>query len=471
VKIVERSGKRLAFGLEWRLLVNSGSPASLAIQQAMVAKAPLMWHDGKSTFAGLVMPDSMATRSLSGSTHLCSAAMAFKRLPGLPPNALLILTMPDNNFALVGISGGRPRRGFDRDNLTSDSVREYYEQFGNLCGDEGFALVGDANLPFIDIDRITPLSLDELAALADTSCALKAPSRKGLYKAMIKVGAVVGCLAILGPWCWRVYRPHVDETQQNDPAAQVRQYVGAHMNDPVVAARDYVHWFAWLRSLSPSYGGWTFQRAACEFHNKQSIPTASYMPWNGVSDCVLTFARTARAIATNETFMGAIPPDWRGHTTYDGVKDAYLVDLQPALFKPTPLRTLLREAGSASDRDVRFMSLLQETAALASPTGSNNGNSIVGMGRAAGFLLPPSLAGGAISCGVQSWSWSSWHIASQLRYVDVLSEFPAWTTLTSATVTISTTPPPNETPFTVDLTGEAVTRNPIVACPRKEVAR
>lgn len=471
MKIVDRNGKRLAFGLEWRLLVNSGSPASLAIQQAMTAKAPLIWHDAKSTFAGFVIPDPTMTRPLGGSTHLCSAAMAFKRLPGLPANALLILTMPDNNFALIGISGGRPRRGFDLDNLTSDNVREHYEQFGNLCGEEGFAVVGDANLPFIGADRITPLNLDELAALADTSCALKAPSRKGLYKVLIKIGAVVGTLAILGPWCWRVYRPHVDQTQQNDPAAQMREYVGAHMNDPVVPARDYVHWFVWLRSLSPSYGGWTFQSATCYFHNKQSITTASYIPWNGISDCRLTFARTARAIATNETFIQSIPPEWRGHTTYDGVKDAYLVDLQPALFRPTPLRALLRDAGSPADRDIRFMSLLQQTGAMASPTAASNGNSTVGMGKASAFLLPPGLAVGPLACGVQSWSWSSWHIASQLRYVDVLSEFPAWTTITSATVSINQTPPPGETPFLVDLTGEALTRNPIVACLRKEVAR
>jgi hypothetical protein len=471
VKIVERNGKRLAFGLDWRLLVNSGSPASLAVQLAMAAKSPLMWHDGKSTFAGFVMPDPAMTRSLGGSTPLCSAAMAFKRLPGLPANALLILTMPDNNFALVGISGGRPRRGFDQDNLTSDNVREYYEQFGNLCGEEGFALVGDANLPFIDGDRIAPLNLDELVVLADSSCTLKAPSRKGLYKTLLKVGAILGALAIIGPWCWRVYHPPVDQVQQNDPAVQMRDYVGAHMNDAVVPARDYGRWLVWLRSLSPSYGGWTFQSAACYFHNKQSITTASYIPWNGVSDCTLTFARTARAIATNETFVQAIPPAWRGHTTYDAVKDAYLVDLQPSLFKPTPLRALLLDAGSSADRDIRFMSLLQRTGAMASPTASSNGNSTVDMGQPSAFLLPPGLAGGAVPCGQQSWSWASWHIAAQLRYADVLSEFPAWTTLTSATVTIAATPPPNETPFLVDLTGEALTHNPIVACIRKEVAR
>lgn len=466
MKIVEKSGKRLVFGLEWRLLVNGGSPASLATQQALSAKAPFMWHDGKSTFAGLVMPD-LASRAAGSGANLYAAAMAFKRLPGLPANALLILTLPDNNYAMIGISGGRPRRGFDHDSLTADGVRQYYEQFGNLCGDEGFAPVGDANLSFIE--RITPLNLAELATLADASCALKAPSRKGLYKVLTKVGAVGAAALILGPWCWRAYHPHVDQSQQADPATQMQNYVGTHLNDPVVPARDYTNWYAWIRALSPSYGGWTFQSAACTFHNKQSLTTTSYIPWDGISDCLLTFARTARAIATNETFMKAVPAEWRTHATYDSVKDAMLVDLHPQIFQRTPLRTLLRDAGLPADREVRFMSILQKLGALASPTGTG-GSSTVGMSTPAPFLVPPGLAG-ATPCGQQSWSWAGWHISSQLRYAELLSDFPVYTTLTAAAVTIDQSPALGETPFKVDLTGEALTRNPVVACPKKEVAQ
>jgi hypothetical protein len=462
VKIVEKSGKKLVFGLEWRLLVNSNSPSTAATQQALTAKAPLMWHDGKSPFAGL-MPPATGSRATANGAALYAAAIAFKRLPGLPPNALLVLKTPDDSFAMVGISGGRPRRGFDHDKLSADEVRQYYEQFGNLCGDEGFALVGDADLPFIE--RITQFTLDELATLADSTCVLKVPSRKGLYKALgyVAVAGVVG--AVFVPWWLHAFFPKPAQEQQKDPAQQYQEFIQTRVNDPVVPAQDYVNWYGWVRSLSPSYGGWTFQAVDCSFHNKQSLPTASYIPWDGKTQCKLTYARTARAVATNESFMKSIPADWRGKAVYDPTKDSYLVSLEPTLFRPMLLRTMLHDAGLASDRDVHFMSQLQRAGALTTPTGTGAGGNVT-MGAPAAFLTAPGMVG-VVPCGQQTWAWASWHIASQLRYVELLSQFPAYTTITTAGVSVDPSPAPGETPFKVDVTGEVITRNPVVACLKK----
>jgi hypothetical protein len=459
--IVEKNGKKLAFALDWRLLVSGGSPASLAMQQALAAKAPLIWHDGKSTFAGL-MPSTNGKTPGNGAV-LHSAAVAFKRLPGLPQNALLLLKTPDNSYAMVGINGGRPRRGYDQANLTADEVRQHYEQFGNLCGDEGFAVVGDVDLPFID--RLTPFTLDELASLADPSCVLKPPSRKGLYKTLAYVVVAGVAAAVLVPWWWHSFFPKPAQEQVKDPAQQYQEFIASHVNDPVVPAQDYVDWYAWVRSLAPSYGGWTFQQADCAFHMMQSIPTGSYIPWDGRTRCTLTYGRTARVVATNETFMTSIPPAWRTNAVYNATKDAYVISLQPNLLRPMPLQMMLRQSGTPADRDVHFMSLLQRAGALVSPLGSG-GDTNVTMSASTPFLTPPGMAT-TLPCGLPTWSWATWHIASQLRYVELLSEFPPYTTLTTASVTVDKSPSPNETPFKVDLTGEVIARNNVAVCSKR----
>ncbi|WP_206955994.1 hypothetical protein [Trinickia acidisoli] len=462
MKILEKNGKKLVFGLEWRLLVKSGSPASLATQYALTAKAPLMWHDGKSAFAGF-MPPANDGRTPSNGTHLYAAAVAFRRLPGLPANALLVLKTADNSFAMVGITGGRPRRGFDHGGLTTDEVRQYYDQFGNLCGDEGFAFVGDTDLPFIE--RTTPFTLDELATLADPSCLLKTPNRTPLYKALIygAVFCVIG--AVLGPWWWHTFHKGSQAQQPVDPTQQYRRLLAAHENDPVVPANDYANWYAWVRSLSPIYGGWTLQNAECSFHNKQSGPTTSYVPWDGRAQCVLTYKRTERAFATNETFMREIPTDWRNASFYNVNRDSMQVSLQPNLLRPTPLRALLNVSGDATDRDVHFISQLQQADALAASAGTGRNARI---GSPAPLLTIPGGAGAV--CGVPTWSRAGWHITTPLHYVELLSQFPPYTTITSAAVTISQSPNANETPFTADVTGEVITRNAIVACPTRRDA-
>lgn len=439
--IVEINGKKLAFGLEWRLLVSTGTPAALATDQALAAQAPLLWHDGRRLYAGL-MPRASAP---AGSGPLYAAAAAFLRVPGLPADALLMLRMADNHYAMIGIKEGRPRRGFDQAGLNTAAVRERYEQFGRLCGDTGFAVVGDPTLPFVQ--KATPFTFEELVALADPSCALKPPSRAAKYRMLAGTVVAAAVIVLYGPAWWRTYISPPLAQETHSPTQQYQQFVERHLSDPMVRATDYHAWYQWVRRLAPAYGGWSLQSVDCDFRHPQS-QAGIYLAWDGQPRCSLTFNRALKAIATNETFLRAAPQEWRTRAVYHPSADEMRVMLQPKIFAPTALRAILQKAGRPSDRDVHFVSRLQHVGTMAKA---------VNIGTPAPFLIPPGVQRSNVKGPV--YITTRWHLSGQLHYIDLLSTFPPYATFSKATLTLEKHPAHGETPFHVALSGDIITRN------------
>lgn len=440
--IIETNGKRIAFGLEWKSLISAGKPAALAARAAHLNKARLMWHDGRALYVGLLPATDRTSKT---SVPIYSAAEAFLRTPGLPSDALLILRLAPGSYAIVGIKDKRPRRGFDAAGLSESAARELYESFGRLCGEQGFAVVGDLTTPFAE--KMSAITLDELAEQANAQCVLKAPSRAGSLRLLAGAAAAAAAGVAFGPTMYHEFvAPPPPPQSQLTPAQQYQQAVSEHLSDPIMQAAAYRGWYQWVRGLAPQLGGWRLTKVDCDFSNPGS-QAASYAAWDGAASCTVFFERAVRAVATNESFVQAAPPEWLPALTYEAGTDRIRVSLRPPVVQPVQLRAVLEGAGTGSERDIHFVSQLQHTGTLAKETG---------LAAPQPFLLPPALPPASVP-GV--YMAASWRLTSALHIVDVLDHFPPYAVLSKAVVEINKTPASGETPFALALTGLVITRN------------
>lgn len=439
--IIPVNGKRIAFGLEWTPLVSSGSPASLAAQQAALHKSRLMWHDGRALYVGL-LAEAERQSGNTGATY--AAAEAFLRTPGLPADALLVLRTGRDSYSIVGIKDKRPCRGFDRTGLSESDARDLYQKFGRRCGEQGFVVVGDPSTPFAE--KITPLTIVELAGQADDHCALKAPSNSGGVRLAIRAAAVLVVGVIFGPTLYHQFvAPPPPPQTELTPEQQYQQAIAQHQSDPVMLATDYHGWLAWRRSLSPQYGGWRLEKIDCDFANPASQP-ASYVSWDGTASCTLSFERSV-PVATNETFVAAAPADWLPSMVYKPSSDRITVALRPHVAQPVMLGAVLKNAATGGVRDIHFVSQLQHIGMLAKePT----------MTAPTPFLVPPALPQGSVA---GPYMVAGWSFNGASHYIDLLDRFPPYATLSKAVISISKTATGDETPISVALAGQVITRN------------
>ncbi|MDN7880133.1 hypothetical protein [Burkholderia aenigmatica] len=439
--IYDINGKRLAFALEWRLLMSSGGASALATEQAQIAKARWLWHDGKASYAGLLLPTE---RVPAGNASMYAAAIALLRMPRLPSEALFVHRTPDSNYVVIGVKDGRPRKGFDQSGLSYDAAKELYERFGAMCGESGFAAVGDSTIPFMS--EATALSLDELALLANESCSLKAPSNATRW---INIGLVTVALALgvtCGPWFYHTYISPPTVQEQKTPGELYHDFLSEHAADPVQLADGYGDWYQWVRSsLKPRYGGWALQTVDCDFQNPGS-QSGSYVAWDGKPSCRLTFLREVKSIATNRTFIEAIPDDWRQSAAYAPASDQWIVALRPALGGHVTLREFLSKAAMPPQRDVDFVSTLQHSGELVS---------VAPLASPSPFVLPPGVPRADIPGPV--FMAVPWKVSGEFHYSQLLSRFPPYAMLSKATLTIGTSSA-STNPFSVTLVGSAITR-------------
>ncbi|MDR8092967.1 hypothetical protein KPB05_36530 [Burkholderia gladioli] len=441
--IYDINGKRLAFALEWRLLMSSGGASALATEQAQIAKARFLWHDGKASYAGLLLPTE---RIPTGNAPMYAAAIALLRMPRLPNEALFVHRTPDSNYVVIGIKDGRPRKGFDQSGLSYDAAKELYEKFGTMCGDAGFAAVGDVSISFMH--DATALSLDELASLANESCSLKQPSNVTRWVNIGLVTAAIGIGVAFGPWFYRTYISPPTIQEQKTPTELYHDFLSEHAADPVQVAEGYGDWYQWVRSsLKLRYGGWVLNSVDCEFQNPAS-QSGNYVAWDGRPSCRLAFSREVKSIATNRTFLETIPDDWRKSSAYAPNGDQMIVALRPALGGHVTLRELLSKAALPPQRDIDFISTLQHSGVLANEASLQSPSP---------FVLPPGVPRADIPGPV--FMAAPWKVSGEFHYAQLLSRFPPYATLTKATLTIDTQSTASSNPFSVTLAGSAITRN------------
>jgi hypothetical protein len=435
--IVEAFGNKLAFDLEWKPLL-SGSHAQ-ATQAAAAIKAKLMWHDSRVRAVGL-LTERMGRRI--GQLH--SGAAAFLQLPGLPSNAFLLLKSADDRYIVVGVEQGRPRKGFDRSGLSEDQARDLLENFGKVCNQQGYVLVGQP-APFTEGKPVTPLTLKELGSLAGNASLLKPPSKAALYRYAVGCVLFAAAGAHFGPMIYDAAYPPPPPEQQMTPAELYQQSLAQHASDPILRAADFGDWYSWIRSLRPSYAGWNMSTVVCDWRDPTSQPT-SYVAWNGKVRCVLEFKRGIKAVATNEGFMSAIPSEWSSSAVYDPASDAIRVSLQPAAGKAVPLSQMLRDAAPGHERDIHFVSLVQRAGNL-SHTASLTGPSP--------FLLPPTAPAGAVP---DLFMASKWQLTAPLHLAEFMAQFPPYVSLSTAKLEIADVEKSKD-PFRLTVEGMAITRN------------
>lgn len=444
--IVEINGKKLVFGMDWPTLVEPGAYSAVAARKAFGLKAPLLWHQSNADYAGFVRAKE---GNLHGTGALYAAAQAFARVPELPPNALLVVGLPDGNFATIGLHGGRPLTRFDQTGLTTEAVKEVVKEFGTKCGDTGFALVGDSRLVYNET-RPEELPLSEIAACADDACLLKPPSRAALYKT-IALGAVT--VAVLsGTVLYAKQTLFPPEPNHAKTATEVYQdSLLAHANDPMVRAIDYRDWYDWMRnSLQRSYGGWALTKVNCEFGTSGALPS-EYVVWSGTPTCTLSFRRQDKEFATNATFIAAVPKGYAQRAVYLSQEDMWMVHVEPPRIRTTALGKLLQGTSATKEaRDVAFVSLIQAAARFVTVSAPTDPTP---------FLVPPGYSTADIKGPL--YKATHWQFKGASHFTKLLDTFPPYATLSKAelTVTMESEADSDKSPFQVNLEGELFTRN------------
>lgn len=196
------------------------------------------------------------------------------------------------------------------------------------------------------------------------------------------------------------------------------------------------------------YGGWSLSKVSCKFSAPRS-QGGSYQAWDGRAQCALTYDRDLKSYATNQTFIAAAPKEYASSATYLPTADQMIVNASPQAVKKVTLNTVLTSAGTAADRQMRFTSTLQSASQLVKKASLND---------AEAFLIPPGVQPAGVAA--VAYKASHWTIEGASHFVKLLSDFPAYATLSKAELTINkSTSASDDTPYQISIEGEAITRN------------
>jgi hypothetical protein len=400
--IITSQGKQIAFGMRWEVIIGGQTPKKKAIE----IDSQLYWADPEGQYVGGLPSGDVLPKK----RPIFSAAQALLRADkgGGSKHVLAIVALPDapDNYVVIGIHGGRPRRGWDRGKVAAGELGTVLERFMEVCGNEDFVLAGDAPL-----QGIVPLSLADLADAADHKCQLrKVPGRINAVKTALII-VIIGSVAY-GIQTFLNYRAHqrlvAAARTVKSPATQYREAIATAGAAPIVKVTDLDDWYSWMTQMPRQVGGWYFKSAGCSF----SATTKKL-------SCSLGFVRSAFALATNQTFFDAKPHDWPADSVaFDAAGKAILVTLERPIHTE-PTRTILDALPTRGQVRLSFDSLLQTLQRVA--TGS--AGSASGYGSFKVFALPPDLSPDQIPSPVFSARWS---FAGPARDIAAIRQFPPY---------------------------------------------
>ncbi|MCP3018268.1 ATPase [Cupriavidus basilensis] len=356
--ILDIHGKKLVFGMHWRTLTGSGTPATLAANIAREVKAARVWHEDQALHMGYL---DAADGQAKIKDKLYSAAATLVRIPDIVPNALFVFRLDPPGqlpvYLVCGIVKGRPRVGFDQVVRDEKTLGMLAADFPIKC-DGDFKLVGNAPelLTLMPTDRRiahVPYSLEALAAQTGPGALLKKPGAGSQRKRIL----LLATLALVGAAGWRYGKAEYDAYQlrmhppppQKTPAERYAEDLARRSALPVApAASAMTAWTRWFADLVPlGVGGWSLSTISC---SDLVSPTTS---------CALTYEirPTARGV-TNESFLAAMPDSFTGPTFQNGDTKVSVTTRVP-LGEATTLGAILDKLPTSMTLRVAFGSQLQ----------------------------------------------------------------------------------------------------------------
>ncbi len=398
--------KKLVFGMQWKVMLSAGQ----VHREARAAKSQHLWHAEKSFYYGL-LGSADQKQTLKGSIH--SGAIAFlHKFPDVA-NMVLVLEAPEGGYIVCGIHQGRPRDQCDVVVETEAGVKNLLVQFESLCGDAGFKLFGDVQLP-----GIREVSLEDIAAAVDSSTQLRKAKNAFVSPLALTLGAIVVVAA--GSYGFNAYSKYRNAEQQKKNLAKQKtpqqlydEELASRRGDIALSARSAVAMLPALRSMTMVLGGWKLAGAVCN-----AVPTKQVV-------CVFTYERTDDSRATYAAFNASAGKKFE---SVDFVGDK--INATKA-FKDIPFTTVGAAVDAGRDQKsevVEFGSILQSLSNFGKHTRKEFTPFALPLGTNLAELTRPPV------------NVATWEFNGPLRSFSALSEFPAYATVNKIELTVTSSP-------------------------------
>jgi hypothetical protein len=407
--IIDATDKRIVFGMEWKTFLGEGD----IHREARKTKSPLLWTSEKASYYG-VLAEGDRQGKLKQLPY--AAAIALLNRYQDAQNLLLVLELDQGGFILCGFHQRRPKQGFDIFVGDESLVQGLLDQFGEVCGPQGFNLHGNVT----DIPGIIPASMEDVVAGANAGAQLRRV-KSALVNPTVAIvsGVVVLSAAWYGYHAFTKYR--AAEAQRKAMAMQkgaqqlYMEELAIRRSDAALLATSVPDAVAPIRLRHPSVGGWKFSKADCSVGVQKQL------------SCTFTYDRRPGSSATNKSFVE--------HAKGDDALDSFEFFQDRIVGVKAYTKAAFHDTGKAvdsakSERDetVEFGSLLQQFARVgktaltpfkpfAVPSGTN----------VAELTSPPG--------GVADWEWNA-----PLRAMRSLPEFPTYATVSKVVINFSDRP-------------------------------
>jgi hypothetical protein len=398
--------KKLVFGMQWKVSLSAGQ----VHREARAAKSQYLWHAEKSFYYGL-LGSADQKQKLKGPMH--SGAIAFlHKFPDVA-NMVLVLDGPEGGYVVCGIHQGRPRDQCDVVVETEAEVKALLEEFEGLCGDSGFKLFGDVQLP-----GIREVSMEDIAAAADGSTQLRKAKNALISPLAVTLGVIavvaVGAYGFNGYSKYRkAEQQKKDLAKQKTPQQLYDEELASRRSDIALSAKSAVAMLAPLRSMSMDLGGFKLGGAVCN-----ATPTKQVV-------CVFTYDRTDNNRATYAAFIAS------AGKTFDSIEFVGDKINATKAFKDIPFTTIGAAVDAGRDQKsevIEFGSILQGLSNFGKHTRKEFAPFALPLGTNLAELTKPPV------------NVATWEFNAPLRSFTALSDFPAYATVNKIELTVTQSP-------------------------------
>lgn len=406
---IKVNGKTLVVGMKWSVMISDGSVA----KAVRASKSTWYWNSGSSFSYGVLPKDEKVGKK---DLPLYSAVIAFAAAHS-EGNALAILSVPDTeDYVVCGVYQGRPIDGYDLTVDSPEQVSQLITAFTDVCGENGFTLLGD-----VPVDSIVPYSLDRLADAATDYAQLKKVKSDLVNPVTILIGvAAIGFIGNLG---WQQFAKYRQQEAARKLAASQKSAQQLY-DDALARKREEVGFFAsdapllmtQVLKLPVQVGGWNLEKVNCAVAQTKAFV------------CTMRFAKGKSLEVNNKTFLQEAAPLKFKSITYQS--DLKTIE---ALSEITnlPFITLgkaIDASVSQKEELLHFGSHLQKLLPFGTPSLSDF----------TAIALPPGVQEGQLTA--LPMTSSTWKPSGPIRILELFTAFPKYAVLNSISVQIDKSP-------------------------------
>ncbi|MBC3871443.1 hypothetical protein [Undibacterium oligocarboniphilum] len=339
--------KSLATGLDWSVMISSGSIA----KEVRAKKGKWYWNSVASFAYGILPIEDKVT---SKNKPVFSAAIAFASAHP-EGGALAVLTVPGSeSILLCGVFQGRPVKGFDS-LLEPKDIAAHIEAFQHSCGDSGFNIYGDV----VGIDSIE-YTIHELAKAATEYAELKKVGSNYVNPLTLVLAAVA--LYLAGDFGYQQFAKYRQKKLNEEMASKQKsaqqiydEALAQKKKDFVLLAADVPALNRLILSIPSSIGGWDVNKFECGISGQKLVT------------CDISLRKGSNSEANNKSFLEAAEPFKFKNVIFKNDLQTISALKEFSSLPFLPMGDSLAAAEPIAASNISFQSVLQKVFAVGAP--------------------------------------------------------------------------------------------------------